>query len=232
VLASARALGATVAMPARVGQVVIDTSGAQVSYVQGDARIAASTHAVVNAAGPWLNRVLALVTPSQPPADVELVRGTHIELSGRNLDAVYYLEAPQDGRAVLVMPRQDHTLVGTTERAHADPDAVAPADDEVDYLLDVVRARFPGWASAGGLDVRAAWSGLRVLPRARSAAFRRSRETVLVADRERRPRLLTICGGKLTSYRATAEHVLRRLAPTLPRRAPQADTRELGLEPA
>ena len=69
----------------------------------------------------------------------------------------------------------------------------------------------------------------RVLPAGDGRAFRRSRETILDVDDAARPRVLTIYGGKLTAYRATAEKVLRRIAPSLPARRPRADTRELPL---
>ncbi|NIQ29144.1 MAG: hypothetical protein GTN89_01915 [Acidobacteria bacterium] len=79
-----------------------------------------------------------------------------------------------------------------------------------------------------------AFAGLRVLPSGPGHAFHRSRETILDVDRANRaerPRLLSIYGGKLTSWRATAEKVVARLAPALPERQPRADTRRLHLEP-
>jgi glycerol-3-phosphate dehydrogenase len=79
--------------------------------------------------------------------------------------------------------------------------------------------------------VLAAWAGLRVLPRAEGRAFDRPRETTLVADDARAPRMIAIYGGKLTGYRATAEKVLARLEPALPRRERRARTDELPLEP-
>jgi len=71
-----------------------------------------------------------------------------------------------------------------------------------------------------------------VLPANEESAFRRSRETILYPDRLVRPRLLSIYGGKLTTYRATAEKVISQLAPGLPKRKVIADTRKLALNPA
>jgi glycerol-3-phosphate dehydrogenase len=77
--------------------------------------------------------------------------------------------------------------------------------------------------------VTEAFAGLRVLPAGAGPAFGRSRETVLHVDRAGRPRVLSIYGGKLTAYRATAEKVMRRLAPSLPARPARASTRTLPL---
>ena len=74
-----------------------------------------------------------------------------------------------------------------------------------------------------------AFAGLRVLPKENDAAFHRSRDTLLHMDANTCPRVLSIYGGKLTSYRATAEKVIRKLTPLLPARKKLADTRILRL---
>jgi len=170
----------------------------------------------VNAAGPWLSEVLAKVTPRVAAPAVELVRGSHLELPPRPLAGAYYLESPRDARPLFVMPKRGHTLVGTTEVRHEDgPDHVVPSPAEREYLLETVAAHFPGWAADGGLEVRASWAGLRVLPMAPGGLNARSRETQLHTDRADRPRLLSIVGGKLTTHAATARECLARLAPVL-----------------
>jgi glycerol-3-phosphate dehydrogenase len=70
-----------------------------------------------------------------------------------------------------------------------------------------------------------------VLPSGEGHAFHRSRETILHTDRINRPRVLSIYGGKLTSYRATAEKVVERLSAVLPVKQARASTRELPLHP-
>ena len=70
-----------------------------------------------------------------------------------------------------------------------------------------------------------------MLPGGNGRAFHRSRETILDVDRPGSPRVLTIYGGKLTAYRATAEKVVERLAPAIADRRRVADTRELPLVP-
>ena len=80
-------------------------------------------------------------------------------------------------------------------------------------------------------DVLKCFSGLRVLPGGEGIAFTKSRDTRLELDRSIRPRVLTIYGGKLTSYRATSEKIIKRLQSkdVLPVRKKQADTRRLLL---
>src|SRR6185295_14699109 len=67
-------------------------------------------------------------------------------------------------------------------------------------------------------------AGLRVLPGGEGHAFHRSRETLLVPDREPTPRVLSIYGGKLTSYRAVSEQVMTRMAASLPARVAERVT--------
>jgi glycerol-3-phosphate dehydrogenase len=70
-----------------------------------------------------------------------------------------------------------------------------------------------------------------VLPTGSGHAFHRSRETLLLLDREDRPRVLSIYGGKLTTWRAVSARALKRLSSSLPPRAPLARTDRLPLEP-
>jgi glycerol-3-phosphate dehydrogenase len=120
-------------------------------------------------------------------------------------------------------------LVGTTEtRFRGDPDRVRPLTAEVHYLQSVLRHYFPRFAGPGLVD---AFAGLRVLPAGIGHVFHRSRETVLDTDRMLSPRMLTITGGKLTSYRATAGRVMQRVSASLPARQPRARTDRLRLEP-
>jgi glycerol-3-phosphate dehydrogenase len=185
---------------------------------------------LVNAAGPWAASVAAAITPAVTVPALELVQGTHIVLATPPAAGAYYVESPRDGRAVFVMPWHGQMLVGTTELPfHGDPASVAPAPHEVHYLLGVLRHYFPALRSGDASLVRSAFAGLRVLPAARGHAFHRSRETLLLPDRNGAPRLLSIYGGKLTTWRAVAARVLAQLAPSLPTRRPRAQTDQLYL---
>lgn len=220
VLAEALAAGAVLRCPAEVAAIELDDEGATVALREAGAAgtgAALRVHAVVNAAGPWVARVQRLVAPALPPLAVALIRGSHLELPHRPLAGIYYLESPRDRRPLFVIPRGDHLLVGTTEVAvgDADLDRIEPSAAEVEYLLEAVRARFPGWSRDGGLEVRARWAGVRVLPRRETGAAgglnAASRELALVVDRERLPRFVSLVGGKLTTHAAAAEKVLERL---------------------
>jgi glycerol-3-phosphate dehydrogenase len=129
------------------------------------------------------------------------------------------------------MPRGGRTLVGTTEtRFHGNPDEVRPLESEVRYLLNVFNHYFPDHYCARA-DIVSAFAGLRVLPSGSGHAFHRSREVVLATDRRDRPRVLSVLGGKLTTWRPTAAKVLRQISSSLPRETPRAETRRLRLQP-
>jgi len=127
VMQSAQALGAELACPASVTRINILDSGCEIEFTHLDAVQSIKALTVVNASGPWANRILEMVTPTQKPMAVDLVQGTHLELPGRVERGCYYIEMPQDGRAVFVMPWKDRTLLGTTEHVYeGDPGQVAP----------------------------------------------------------------------------------------------------------
>ena len=230
VMRSARSLGAELAMPATFVGATLTGEGWAVEYRNGDGDETCRAAVIVNAAGPWAAGVQASIEAAPPPRAVELIQGAHIVLQGRLERGAYYVESPTDGRAVFVMPWGEQTLVGTTEtRFEGDPASVTPRPEELAYLVEVVDRHFPRFRATEPGAIVSSFAGLRVLPVGSGAASRRSRETILDVDEPSRPRLLTIYGGKLTSYRAAAEKVMRRLAPALPARTPVADTRSLPL---
>jgi glycerol-3-phosphate dehydrogenase len=201
-----------------------------VTYARGGVQTAAHARVLVNAAGPWATRVAQAVRPAIAVPEVDLVQGTHIVLPVRITAGIYYVESPSDGRAVFVMPWQGATLIGTTETPYAgDPDLVAPRPEEEEYLLKVAARYFPAIRPMTRQDIVQRFAGLRVLPAASQAAFGRSRETIFTADRDPEPRVVGIYGGKLTGWRAAADHVLSRIAPTLGPRPRRAATDQLIL---
>ncbi len=238
VMHSAESLGALLETGAQFTDGQLHNDGAVIQYQKNGQTIACEARAVVNAAGPWVNQVLAKISPQQTPQTVDLVQGTHIVIEGRLTKGIYYMEAPSDRRAVFAMPWQGKILVGTTERRFdpdADPGTVAPTEEEAHYLLQTIASYFPAYRNLQKNPICGAFAGLRVLPRTADSnenenPFSRPRETVLLPDREQAPRLLTIYGGKLTAYRATAEKCLKQLRSTLPDRDAIADTRSLTLK--
>ena len=230
VVQSALELGGEIAMPATFVGAALDTDGVRVSYTVDGRPVDCSAKVMVNAAGPWAGQVAHAVTPPIGVPDVDLVQGTHIVIPHAVTAGIYYVESPTDGRAVFVMPWHGATLIGTTETPYrGSPDAVHPLPEEEEYLLAVARRYFPGLSSLTRADITQRFAGLRVLPSARQAAFDRSRETIFTTDRDPRPRVLSIYGGKLTGWRAAAAHVLERIAPSLPAAIRRAETDHLIL---
>ena len=229
VLRSAMTLGAELRMPARFLGAERTPDGMEIRYEQGGRQERCKSRVVVNAAGPWVSETVARIHPQPPAVAVDLVRGTHLMLDIPARECIYYMEVPEDGRAVFLMPWRGVSLLGTTESPYdgADPGAVEPQQEEQQYLARLMRRYFPGL----GFKILDSFAGLRVLPRDNTRPFVRGRELILQSDDAHRPRILSLYGGKLTSYRADADKVLRRLVHALPQRTPIADTRRLPLTP-
>lgn len=227
VLRSARELGAEMLSPAKFTGAVREGGVLNVQYVVGTDTRECRAHALVNAAGAWVNRVAAAIQPQPPLCDIELVQGTHIVVPQRLAAGMFYLEAPQDARAVFVMPWRGGALVGTTETPFGgDPAAVRPLPDEIAYLQNVAMHYFPH----GDWRALSSFAGLRVLPAGKGAAFGRSRETHIRLTPSG-PVVASIYGGKLTTYRATGARLTAQLAPRLPARRARGDTAKLRLAP-
>jgi glycerol-3-phosphate dehydrogenase len=235
VMNSALSLGAILAMPAEFTGAALTRDGCIVNYTGDGGERSCEARVLVNAAGPWVNRVLDRIEPSIPRREIDLVQGSHIVVRGQVERGIYYVECPRDGRAIFVMPWKGETMVGTTEtRFRGDPDRVQPLRAEKNYLIRLLNRYFPRYQADREGAVIDAFAGLRVLPSGSGHAFHRTREVILERDRagrRERPRVLSIYGGKLTAYRATAEKVIERIAGALPSRRPVADTRELRLSP-
>jgi glycerol-3-phosphate dehydrogenase len=229
VMRSAQALGCRLLTGAQVTQIELGKQDAEVIYQRSDGEQSINARVAVNAGGPWIGEILSRVRPTQAVVPMTLVQGAHLVVPGELIRGIYYAEAPQDGRPVLFMPWHNNTLVGTTETPYAcDPANVAPLPKEIDYLLGALAIIFPTRAIKRE-QIIDAFAGLRVLPADRKTLNARPRETRLVTDRPRTPRLISIYGGKLTAYRATAEHALNLARASLPPAKRRADPRATPL---
>lgn len=228
VLRSAEDLGAEFLMPAQFLGAELDPGGVTVRYLESGREQTCRTRVLVNATGPWVAVTKGCITGLADGVETDLVQGSHLLLDMPEPKGIYYLEVPEDGRAVFLMPWKGAALLGTTEvRFAGDPAAVAPSPTERGYLMRVMHRYFPQThpRECG------AFAGLRVLPHDSARPFERGRELILGTDRAARPRVVSLYGGKLTSYRADALKVLKRFRASLPSRKPRADTRWLPLTP-
>lgn len=222
VMDSALSLGAEIACPAEFTQTIKISSGYEIHYKLNNQDVTCQTKILINASGPWINLVLDKVSPTTTKRQMDLVQGAHVVISQSAPSGIFYVEAPEDKRAVFMMPWQGHTLIGTTESMYTgNPADVQPTQDEIDYLLRVTRHYFPDWQTN---ELRR-FAGLRVLPRSKSSAFHRSREIIFHQD-DSHPDLFSIYGGKLTGYRATAEKLINIISRKLP---PPAGNKNIGI---
>ncbi|NOZ52535.1 MAG: glycerol-3-phosphate dehydrogenase/oxidase [Gammaproteobacteria bacterium] len=227
VMSSAETLGAQLCVPARFTQGTIHKTHCDVHFEYENTSVQCVAKVIVNAAGPWVSEVQKKISPQRFNLNIELVQGTHVLIEGQLNQGIYYLEAPHDQRAVFVMPWHQKILIGTTENVYyGNPAEVKPLADEIEYLLQTYHRYFPQTQKP---DAISAFAGLRVLPMSEGSPFKRKREVQLLLDNEDKPKLLSIVGGKLTAYRATAERVMHRLKPSLPPSLARGDTHLLPL---
>ncbi|ESE40015.1 fad dependent oxidoreductase [Shewanella decolorationis S12] len=186
---------------------------------------------VINAAGPWVNEVLAKVSPPLAGVELDWVQGAHLLLDLPAPDGILYLESCFDKRVIFVMPWYGQLLIGTTETELTSIDTPPQVtESEINYLLGIYRHYFPLSASIDELKTKIVqtFCGVRVLPKQASSAFERPRDTLMQTSVSH-PRLLSLYGGKLTTFRSTSAEVLEWVEQKLGKRTPIADVDSLRL---
>ncbi|KDE20408.1 glycerol-3-phosphate dehydrogenase [Acetobacter aceti 1023] len=181
--------------------------------------------ALVNAAGPWVARLLADTLKIPNSKSVRLVKGSHIIVPRVYEGPQAYIFQNPDKRIVFAIPyEQKFTLIGTTDIPwKQEPGKVNIAPDEVTYLCESVNRYLNVQVKES--DVVWSYAGLRPLYDDASAnASAVTRDYVLDLDTQDGAPLLSIFGGKITTYRKLAEHALEKLAPVLPAVAGQSWT--------
>ena len=206
-------LGAQLLTEAQFISASCTSTGCEVRYQQQQLEHKVSGKLLINCAGPWVNNVLQKIHPQLTQIDIDLIAGTHIVVPGNPTRGMYYLEAPQDQRAVFVMPWKNNTLIGTTETTAITPHDPQPPESDIEYLLAVHNHYFT--RSLQRHDVLEAFSGLRVLPADNGKVFSRPRDTIIHFDHSAAPKVFSLYGGKLTAHRATARHLLQIIQPWL-----------------
>jgi glycerol-3-phosphate dehydrogenase len=216
-LTLANAIGA-----AEAGAVVLNHAGVE-ALVKTDGTVSGATirdgiqqtlievraKVVVNATGPWSNSVRDMDTPADNAwGTTRGSKGAHIAVPrdrvGNN-DALTLL-SPTDQRVFFVLPAERHAIIGTTDTYSSDsPDEVRASKEDVRYLLDAANAFFPS-AELREDDVVSAWAGIRpLLPAPSETPGAVTREHAVTTSEGG---LVTITGGKLTTYRVMAHDVI------------------------
>lgn len=169
---------------------------------------------VINAAGPWSDQLRALIGA---PARLRRLRGSHLLFARERLPlshAVTLLH-PKDRRAMFAIPWEGSTIIGTTDLDHhLSINSGEPfcTEEEIDYILQAADATFPG-TGLERKDILSSFSGLRpVINTGNPDPSKESRAHVVWEENG----LITVTGGKLTTFRIMAEQALQKAAAQLP----------------
>ena len=178
--------------------------------------------ALVNASGAWVQKVAGVCSVQDVPR-VRLVRGSHIVVPKLFEHGSAYIFQNADGRVVFAIPyERDYTLIGTTDVDFAgDLASLAITPAETEYLCAAANEYFV--RAIGPADVVWSYTGVRSLyDDGKAAAQDTTRDFVLKMDEAAdAPPLLTLIGGKITTYRHVAEEAIAKLAPSFPRAGPE-----------
>jgi glycerol-3-phosphate dehydrogenase len=210
-LANARAAaesGATVVNGAAVSALRLVGGRVRGADVVADGRtLAVAAKTVVNAAGPWVDEIRRLADSGVEPS-IRLSKGVHVLLS---TDATWSaaLTIPHDKvRVSFAVPWEGLLLLGTTDTLHeGSPDQVGVEPADVERVLAEAAVALED-SYVRPEKIRAVFAGVRVLPQSGRETAHARRETVYIRDRSG---LLTVAGGKLTTYRRIALDTLERL---------------------
>ncbi|WP_068829866.1 glycerol-3-phosphate dehydrogenase [Pseudomonas sp. BMS12] len=178
--------------------------------------------ALVNAAGPWVAQFLQDDLKQKSPYGIRLIQGSHIVVPRLHDGEQAYILQNEDQRIVFVIPWLERfSLIGTTDREYqGDPAKVRISDEETDYLLKVVNDHFKQHLQRS--DILHSFSGVRPLCDDESdqpSAITRD-YTLSLAGAPGEAPLLSVFGGKLTTYRKLAESAMELLAPSFPHLCP------------
>ena len=232
---AARDLGADVRVRTRLTAAVREDGGRRWRVTLADATGATTditARALINASGPWVKRVRDLASRSPARENVRHVKGSHIVVPRVHGEDHAYILQNADNRIVFVIPFEDrYTLIGTTDVPVDAFETPQITDEEVAYLLDLANTYLARPLSAA--DVVWTFAGVRPLyDDGASDPSSITRDYVFRTDAgapgEALAPMLSIFGGKLTTYRKLAEHALDELKAYFPRMGP-AWTQEVRL---
>ena len=175
----------------------------QVRDLQNDRSLTVRARAVVNATGPWSQ------TLPESSIRLRLTKGIHLVIDHAALPVVDAVVMTEGDRILFALPWGDRVILGSTDTDYQGPlDRVPVERGDVDYVLGVVNASFPG-AKLDRTNVISSWAGLRPLiasDRGGPSDISRAHEI-----REPKPGWVDVAGGKLTTYRHIGQQVVDRL---------------------
>jgi glycerol-3-phosphate dehydrogenase len=223
-LRAAAAEGAIVCNHAPVESIERDSEGCRLTVrdARDGARHAFAAPAVVNAAGPWVDVLLAQTDGGARGSgsfgkSLYLSKGVHVVVAHARLPVRnMVMMTAADGRPVFAIARDGVTYVGTTDTPHTGGPELWPAVEaqDVDYLLATANSHFP-MSRLERTDVLATWAGLRpLIHQAGKAPREMSRRDEIWRDGP----LVTVAGGKLTGFRRMAEQTMAAVGEVLGRR--------------
>ncbi len=224
--------GAELRTKARVEEPVMEhgcVAGVKYRDLETGHMVEARAPVVLNVAGPWIDRIFSRNAPPQPRLNGG-TKGSHLIVDpfpGAPKDVVYY-ESKTDGRLVLVIPWMGRYMIGTTDiRFDDDPDDARCSAAEMTYLLGEVNQLIPE-AGLTADHVLYTFSGVRPLPYAPGVVEAKvPRSHVLHDHAPSLPGLVTVVGGKLTTFRQLAEDAVDDVFRRLGRRCPPCTTASL-----
>lgn len=188
---------------------------AQIEDRRSGAASTIAARAIVNAAGPWVEEVLQRIAGVSEDTQMRLVKGSHIVVPRLYAGEHAFLLQNPDGRVIFTIPYEDqYTLIGTTDVPFdADPASVEISGEEIAYLCDTVSSYFRRRVTPA--DVKWTYAGVRPLSddEATSASKVTRDYKLELAQGAGSPVVLSVFGGKITTYRRLAETALQKLRP-------------------
>ena len=181
-----------------------------------------SARLLVNAGGPWVDRVIAETMGRNDVHHVRLVKGSHIVVHRLYEHDRCYFFQNSDGRIFFAIPYEDDfTLIGTTDEDYAgDPAEVRISDGEIDYLCASATEYFAKPVTRG--DIVWTYSGVRPLfDDGATAAQEATRDYVLKTEGDGDAPLINVFGGKLTTHRRLSEQVVDRFGALIGEKGPR-----------
>ncbi|MCL7945852.1 glycerol-3-phosphate dehydrogenase [Marinobacter sp. ATCH36] len=177
-----------------------------------------SAKVIINASGPWVSRLFSESLAMKAPKNIRMVKGSHIVVPRLNRETEAYILQNEDERIVFVIPYEDEfSLVGTTDVDYeGDPKNAKISPEETEYLLDIVNSHFKRQLTAS--DVVWSYSGVRpLMDDEEGDAKKASRDYSFEVSKEKgKAPVISVFGGKITTYRKLAEAATDKLCQFFP----------------